>query len=107
METTTITIGGKTEQVNILCSEESDEHNDFVARVWADPQGLGTQNAQLYDVQYVRPSYRYYDTATRRIYIFTWRFHTECGKDRCLSAKHEMTLFKLVDAMETQKDDYY
>lgn len=82
----------------------SPEHAAFVALIRADPDGLGTKMGQLYDVSYVRPCYHYRHT-TGVCYEFCWRFHTECGKDRCISAAHEMSLKELVDAMD--KDDTY
>jgi hypothetical protein len=82
------------------------EHEAFASKIRNDPSGLGAQLAQLDRVSYACPNYRYV-ADDGKVYEFYWRFHTECGKDKCLSADREMPLMKLVNKYDAQEKDYF
>lgn len=82
------------------------EHEAFANKIRDDRSGLGAKLAQLDRVSYACPNYRYV-AANGEVYEFYWRFHTECGKDKCLSAAREMTLWDLVDTYDAQEKDTY
>lgn len=69
-----------------------------VAKVSSDPEGFGKLEATLHRVHYGQAVYRFANDG--HLYEFWDANLCQCGKDKCRSAKHKVTLATLVNVMD-------